>query len=201
MKKIKYILILYLAIFLVFPCHVDAKILENKNTNLIAIEKSPENTSDKNQENSAKENTSGKNQENSTDESSKEHNDISSIEEYASPSPINFCEKTAVIWQIVGWVLLVFKILIPILLIIFGMKDLATAVVGSKEDDIKKATQSLMNRAIAAIVIFFIPTIVGVIMSIIADFRTSGAKSDYKYCQTCLLDPKNCDTSNDASKQ
>ena len=115
-------------------------------------------------------------------------------------SPIQFCKRTAVIWQIVGWVVLVFKILVPILLIILGMVDLGKAVVGSKEDDIKKATQSLINRAIAAIVIFFIPTIVAVIMSVIADFRDSGAKADFEECKKCLLDPKDCDTSNDASK-
>ena len=55
---------------------------------------------------------------------------------------INFCTNTANIWQIVGYVLLIFKIVIPILLIIFGILDLGKAVIASKEDEIKKATGS-----------------------------------------------------------
>ena len=73
---------------------------------------------------------------------------------------IGFCAKTANIWQIVGYVLLIFRIAIPILLIVFGAIDLGKAVIASKEDEIKKATGSLVRRAIAAVVIFLLPTIV-----------------------------------------
>ena len=57
-----------------------------------------------------------------------------------------FCANTANIWQIVGIVLLVVKIVIPILLIIWGMLDLGKAVVAAKDDEIKKATKSLAMR-------------------------------------------------------
>ena len=51
---------------------------------------------------------------------------------------MGFCANTANIWQVVGYVLLAFKIVIPILLIIFGMLDLGKAVIASKDDEIKK---------------------------------------------------------------
>lgn len=111
-----------------------------------------------------------------------------------------FCRDSATIWQAVGYILLVFKIVIPILLIVFGMIDLGKAVVGSKEDDIKKATQSLMFRAIAAIVIFFIPTLVAVIMTIASGFNED-AKADFDVCKNCIVQPgKKCDTGHDLGK-
>ena len=116
-------------------------------------------------------------------------------------SPIEFCASTAVIWQIVGWVFLVLKILIPLLLIILGVLDFSKAVMASKDDEIKKAAKSLGMRAISAVIIFFIPTIVSIIMGIIVDFKDSGAKADYEVCKTCILNPSKCDTSKDVGKQ
>lgn len=108
---------------------------------------------------------------------------------------IGFCINTANIWQIVGYILLVFKIVIPILLIIWGMMDLGKAVIAAKDDEIKKATKSLAMRAISAVVIFFIPTIVGLILGLISNFSTSGAKDDWNTCRMCVTNPNDpeCD--------
>ena len=101
-----------------------------------------------------------------------------------------FCAATANIWQIVGYVLLVFKIVIPLLLIIFGMLDLGKAVIASKEDEIKKATGSLVRRAIAAVIIFLLPTIISFIIGIVGGF-TEEAEADYKICKSCITNPNN----------
>lgn len=98
-----------------------------------------------------------------------------------------FCTGTANIWQVVGILLLVFKIVIPILLIIFGMIDLGKAVIASKDDEIKKATKSLMMRAISAVVIFFIPTLIGIIMGLVGGF--GNVKSDFDVCRSCITNP------------
>lgn len=103
-----------------------------------------------------------------------------------------FCSESAGIWQVVGWILLVFKIVIPIILIVLGVLDLGKAVVASKDDEIKKAMKSLAMRAIAAIVIFFIPTIVGIVMGLVSNFSASGAKADYDICRKCITSPKTC---------
>ena len=68
---------------------------------------------------------------------------------------VNFCSKTKSVWVLVGKLLSVFKIVIPLLIIIFGMIDLGKAVVASKDDEIKKAAKSLGFRALAGILIFF----------------------------------------------
>lgn len=108
---------------------------------------------------------------------------------------VEFCKQTANIWQLVGYVLLIFKIAIPILLIIFGMIDLGKAVIASKEDEIKKATSSLIRRAIAAVIIFLLPTIISYVMTLIAGFNDK-AQTDYKICQKCITAPGKCSEAN-----
>ena len=75
---------------------------------------------------------------------------------YLLAAAINFCTKTKPIWVLVGRILGIFKIVIPLLVIIFGMIDLGKAVIASKDDEIKKAAKSLLFRALAGILIFFI---------------------------------------------
>ena len=100
-----------------------------------------------------------------------------------------FCTDSANIWQLVGYVLLVFKIVIPILLIIFGMIDLGSAVVAGKDDEVKKNIKKLMWRAIAAVVVFFIPTLVSIIMGFVSNFKGSGAEADFDICRKCIANP------------
>lgn len=112
----------------------------------------------------------------------------------------DFCKDTAEIWQFVGYVFFIFKIAIPILLIIFGMVDLGKAVVSSDDKEIKNATTKLAKRAIAAVVIFFIPTLVGFIFSIVAGFN-GDVKNTYNVCKNCVVDPiKGCNTSGSNTK-
>lgn len=103
----------------------------------------------------------------------------------------SFCTETALIWQFIGYIFMVFKIVIPLLLLILGMVDLGKAVVASDDKAIKGATKTLMHRAIAAVIIFFIPTLVGFIFSIVAGF--ADVKGQYEVCKECLVHPtKEC---------
>ena len=72
---------------------------------------------------------------------------------YLLAAAINFCTKTKSIWILVGRILGIFKIVIPLLVIIFGMIDLGKAVVASKDDEIKKAAKALGMRALAGVLI------------------------------------------------
>jgi amino acid transporter len=64
-------------------------------------------------------------------------------------------------------VLLVIQILIPIGLIILGTIDLGKAVIASKEDEIKKNQQTLIKRALAAVLVFLLATIVTFLMAFV----------------------------------
>lgn len=113
------------------------------------------------------------------------------------------CTDLSQVWQILGWVLFVFKIVIPILIIVFGMIDLGKAVVASKDDEIKKAIKSLAMRAVAGAVIFFIPTLVGLVFSLIGEFNEEPIKSEYGVCRSCITNPggNKCKTAIDSVKE
>lgn len=104
----------------------------------------------------------------------------------------DFCSGDMLdIWRTVGNILLVFKIVIPLLLIIFGMIDLGKAVISSDDKAVSKAAKSLLNRVIAAVVVFFIPTLIGFIIGLVGSFDGE-AKEAYDNCATCISDPGNC---------
>ena len=109
----------------------------------------------------------------------------------------DFCLKSANIWSLVGKVLFVFKIVIPLLLIIFGMIDLGKAVISAEEKAIKNSTNSIIRRLIAAVVIFFVPTIVGAIFGLVDDF----SEADYKNCKECLVHPYDSVKCNTAQRE
>lgn len=100
------------------------------------------------------------------------------------------CTDLWSIWQLLGWVLTIFKIVIPILIIVFGMIDLGKAVIASKDDEIKKSIKSLAMRLIAGIVIFFIPTLVGAVFKVVGSF--SDLQDEYSVCSVCITSPGNC---------
>lgn len=107
----------------------------------------------------------------------------------------DFCKETGVIWQFIGYVLFIFKIVIPILLIVFGMMDLGKAVVASDDKEIKNATTKLAKRAVAGVVIFFIPALVGFIFSIVVGF-SGKVQETYELCKDCIVNPMSEDCKN-----
>ncbi len=57
---------------------------------------------------------------------------------------------------------------IPILLIVFGTIDLGKAVISSDDKEVKQAQSRLIKRCIYAVAIFFITTLVSIIMSLVS---------------------------------
>ncbi|MDD6878627.1 MAG: hypothetical protein PUD59_00130 [bacterium] len=66
--------------------------------------------------------------------------------------------------DVIDFVLKILKIAVPIGLIILITIDFSSAVISNDQDAIKKATSKAIKRAIAAVVIFFIPYIVDVLL-------------------------------------
>ena len=90
----------------------------------------------------------------------------------------------AVLPNLVSLVVNIIKIVIPILLIIFGMIDLGKAVAAGKEDDIKKGQSVFMKRAIAAVTVFLVVAIVQLIFSLlVAQTGDSGISG----CISCFV--------------
>lgn len=108
----------------------------------------------------------------------------------------NFCEKNGVkiALKIVGAMIFIAKIIVPLLIIIFGIMDFYKALVNSDEKNTKDAIHIFMRRIISGIIIFFLPTLVDILLNFVDGY--SGTKSNFDECQSCLLHPVNeCPTS------
>lgn len=85
-------------------------------------------------------------------------------------SGVNVPDK---IVNIVATLITLIKFGVPVLLIIFGMLDLGKAVVASKEDEIKKGQQMFIKRVIAAVLVFFVITVVQLVVGLADDNNDS----------------------------
>lgn len=105
-------------------------------------------------------------------------------------SSSNFCEDTGILkaLRIVGYFIFIAKILIPVILIVTGSMDFGKAVIEGKEDSMKKASNSLIRRAIIAVLVFLIPTVINYIFGVVIKSNFS----DYNNCRACIFDPNNC---------
>ena len=63
----------------------------------------------------------------------------------------------------------IIKIVVPILLVVFGMLDLGKAVMAQKEDEIKKGQQTFIKRIIAAVIVFLVVFIVQIVFNLVAN--------------------------------
>ena len=94
----------------------------------------------------------------------------------------DFCLDLAPILRIVGYVIFGIKVATPIILIIVGMIDLAKAVTLNKDEEVKKAQNLLIKKAIAGVLVFLVITIVGLLMGVVGG-------DQYKSCNACLNNP------------
>lgn len=67
---------------------------------------------------------------------------------------------------LINSVLKYIRIIVPILIILLGSLDFAKAVTAGKEDEMKKAQSTFVKRIIAGILVFFVPVLVNLIMSL-----------------------------------
>ena len=109
-----------------------------------------------------------------------------------------FCTDTAPVFQFIGFVVLIFKIIIPVILIVLGVISLGKAVLDSDDKKIKDAAMSLIKKFIVAVVIFLLPTIIGALFNFINGW--SDLKNDYNVCANCIKDPNGSSCKSAVSK-
>lgn len=61
------------------------------------------------------------------------------------------------------------QVLVPILLIIFGMIDLLKGITAQKEEEVKKGQQMFIKRLISGALVFFVFALVKLVISLTAD--------------------------------
>lgn len=74
-----------------------------------------------------------------------------------------------VVAQITSFLITIIQILVPILIIIFGMIDLGKAIINQKEDEIKKGWQTFFKRLIIGMLVFLVIVLVKFIIGIVAE--------------------------------
>lgn len=89
--------------------------------------------------------------------------------------------------NVVHTIVILIKIVVPILLVIFGSIDFLKAVIAQKDDEIKKGQQTFMKRLIAAIIVFFVVQLVQLLISF-----ASNDDSDIVNCFDCFVNADNC---------
>lgn len=90
--------------------------------------------------------------------------------------------------NIIHLVIMAVQIVVPILLIIFGMIDFAKAVVGGDEDKIKAGQKIFIKRLIAAIIVFLVVTIVKLLVTLVGTVGAEGANTGVWTCVEEFID-------------
>ena len=103
------------------------------------------------------------------------------LSEYAGETiPLLGCDIVdADVKKFIKEIFTIISILVPIAIIGLSTYELAKAMAGSKEDEMKKAQKRLVIRLFVSILIFIVPTIVNVLFNVAQDLWE---KSDYYTC-------------------
>lgn len=106
-------------------------------------------------------------------------------------SNVDYCNGLNSTFVFIGHIVQIAKIFIPIVIIGFGMLDFFKAVIGSKDDEIKKSIKSLVGRCIAGVCIFFLPAVITLIFSWI-DGWSAGYEGKTNECFKCIWNVGSC---------
>lgn len=99
----------------------------------------------------------------------------------------NFCSDIIKTLRLVSISVMVVRICVPMFIIIMGTLDIYNTVSSGKNDDLKKNLTTLGKRMIIGLIVFFIPTIVRLVVN-----GLGGNDSNYQVCVNCIDNPRNC---------
>lgn len=91
--------------------------------------------------------------------------------------------------RIMSFIINLFKIVVPILLVLVSIINILKALASSKEDEIKKAQSTLIKKIIAAVMAFLVVSIVQFVINKVAD--SDEEKGNIASCLDCFLN-NNC---------
>ena len=100
------------------------------------------------------------------------------------------CADFASTIKIGGVILLLVKVMLPLIIIVKTSFSLWSVISKGTPDELKAKVNKMIISLIAAILIFFTPTIVDSTMDIITSIRGVSAKSsDMEICKACIFEP------------
>jgi len=106
----------------------------------------------------------------------------------------NMCFNAGILraFWILGSVINIIKWIAPFVIIILGMVDFGKAMIENDESALKKSTEILFRRIIAGVLIFFVPTFVGVATKTLLSYNVFDENNEFFSCTACLFDSGNC---------
>ena len=123
---------------------------------------------------------------------------ITSVNAVPTTQPIEYvaekpCDETSIrlVMRLFGYILLVARIAVPLIIIGFGTFDIFKSVVDKDEKSLTKQFKQLGIRILAGLIVFFIPNIVSVFFSM-SDKLNIIETDQYKTCYNCILKPTKC---------
>ena len=93
--------------------------------------------------------------------------------------------------RVIGYFLLVIRVVVPFIVIFFGTLDMYKAVTGGDEKSLLSSAKKLGIRFLIGLSIFLIPSILHIILSALNDYEA--ISDDANICQTCVLKPSKCE--------
>ena len=104
----------------------------------------------------------------------------------------NICGQNAVkqLLKWAGYLFMLARVVVPLIIIIVGMLDMFKAVTGNEEGLLKTQFLVLLVRIGLGIFVFFIPTIVRVVVDMY--FEISDPTATNYECFDCFLSPTKC---------
>ncbi len=111
----------------------------------------------------------------------------------ASLNYSNLCDNEGIknAAEIVGYVVLLIKWIVPLILIVLGMIDFGKAVISNDDKALNNATSSLIKRIIAGVVVFFVPSLVMALVNFIGFTQGIENDADFATCTKCVMDVLN----------
>ena len=103
----------------------------------------------------------------------------------------NVCSEPGVMkaLRLVGYLILVMKLLVPVIIIVWGTFDIYKAVIDAGAEELKKKAIAFLWRVALALTIFLLPGVINTVISSVHD-----EADDNAMCAACLLEPMECDT-------
>ena len=115
-------------------------------------------------------------------------------DQYLAQEPCNENSIRKVL-KIFGYILMIAKFIVPLLIIGFGTFDLYKAVIDKDDKSLGKQLKRFGIRVVTGFLVFFVPNFVNAIFGM-SDKTDVMETEQYKICVECLLDPLDDTTCN-----
>ena len=100
------------------------------------------------------------------------------------------CKDIARVLKLGGALLILIKVFLPLIIIVRTTFDMFSVVTKGNPDELKKNFSKMMTSIVAAILIFFIPSIVNAVFELSTSNISDSYKSaDVNVCRACIFEP------------